>query len=999
MMGLLFAASLAAAPADGDRAIAVFSLRDHVNQSWRHELVFFPVEAGIYGRNDIALVGPDGQPAAHQWVPPGSSPSGKDSVAFFATVAAGGASEYRLIPGKPVETTGLRVAASGDSVTMENPLIGIRIGGAEAAKDGPIGAIRLRSGRWIGGGEIATPRPPSRLTVDLLARGPVFAEALASYEFPQEGSWRLRFRLVAGEPVVLVDEEFALAEGSAYVLKLGKGWDPDRMFHRGMVHDSKTTPVSGAAGQPLFLLEPWSTWWGETPRGNWVSLFRDDGDDLLAIGCREPGVWVEPGRTRWDANVVLRNPEISTTFQLRGFARKWLLASLSRRESVTDRDSFAPPPQQLLMRFNDVALDSLKDRVLEWDDGGVRRPRLLVTAAEMERFREGFRVDGDTLARLRRAKINPWQMDEAVAVLLATGDEELGRRFIEAAQETLQQAVDRFVLQDRQRTHGTAPHQRTPEVMGSAIIGDLALGSPALTAEDGRRIRAQLGYLGYTLASPGFISPERGYAANPNMTTSARGMLGLVACAIPTHPAARGWAEIAVGEMRRELEEWCDAEGGWLEAPHYMTVSMDSIVGLAMALRESGLAGAGWEFHPKLRKAITWLAEISTPPDPRLGGDRRMPEIGNTYLGERTCLAGWLARIWREKDPAFAANMQWMWRAHGSPRTPGIGGAYPATQGYGALMFDETIPASPPSWSSHLFPETGAVLRAHFPSDQETYLLYIQGKMHQHYDYDEGSFILWGKGQPLCEDFGYYGRAPAADHSRVDDGFSEAIGNEGRIEEFAAGAVDYLRGERAGWHRQILFVKDDDPLGPNYVVLRDSVASGRPFDWRVWIAAAEPPALTTHPARIRGRFAADLVVYFLEPVQPRLTTQSITRRSGASGFSTQESTQHSLHVQAPSNQPVAAVLYPVLKDESSPRFTPLAGGRGVKIESSFGTDYALLALESFGFRAEGIEFEGKAGAARIRPHGVRVSLPCRGRLACQGKVVENAGGSDRTVSR
>ena len=166
---------------------------------------------------------------------------------------------------------------------------------------------------------------------------------------------------------------------------------------------------------------------------------------------------------------------------------------------------------------------------------------------------------------------------------------------------------------------------------------------------------------------------------------------------------------------------------------------------------------------------------ISSPRDPRLGGQRHLPEIGNTYLGERTCVTGWLARLWKDKDPVFARQMQWMWHEQGAFPRPGFGGAF-GVSGYSALMFDSSIPAEAPPWGSEWFPEAGAVFRAHFPSDCETYLHYIQGRLHQHYDYDEGSFILWGKGQPLCEDFGYYARAPAADHSKVDDGFDEAIG-------------------------------------------------------------------------------------------------------------------------------------------------------------------------------------------------------------------------------
>jgi hypothetical protein len=982
----------------GEQAASVFTLREQLNHEWQHELVFFPVPPQVFGRDNLTLVGPEQEPLAHQWVPAESAPAGKDSVAFFASLPRMGRSDYRLVPGSPVRATDLRVTAAAGTARFENPLVGIHLGGPAAAKDGPITGIRLRSGQWVGRGELQTPWPPLRFAVTVLSRGPIFAEALVTYEFPQYCSWRLRVRLVAGEPVVLVDEEFSLPDGAVYRLNLSQAWNPDQMFHRGMVHDCKTTTIGAVPGARLFQLEAWSPWWGDTPRGNWTSLFRSGGDDLLVIGCREPGMWVEPGRTQWDTTVVVSKPSLSAAFQLRGFARKWLLASLSRKESVTDKDNVAPLPQQYLKRFNDVALDTIKDYVTQWDDRSVRHPRLLVTAAELERFRRNFRVNQDNLVRLRQAKINPWQMDEAVAYLLATSDPELGRRFGEAVQETLQQAVDRFVQQDQLRTHGTAPHHRTPEIMWSAIMADLALSSASLQAEERQRINAQLAYLGYTLAGPGFISPDRGFSANPNMTTSARGMLGLVACTIPTHPVARSWAELAIAEMRRELDEWCDAEGGWLEAPHYMTVSMDALVSLALALRETGFSDTAWEFHPKLRKAAQWLAEISTPPDPRLQGDRHMPEIGNTYLGERTCLPGWLARIWREKDPAFAANMQWMWRAHGMPRTPGIGGAYPGTQGYGHLMLDETIPASPPRWTSRLFPDTGAVLRAHFPGERETYLHYIQGRLHQHYDYDEGSFILWGQGQPLCEDFGYYGRAPAADHSRVDDGFGEQLGNEGRIEEFATGAVDYLRGHRAGWHRQILFVKDDDPRGPNFFVVRDSVTSGRPYDWRVWVAAAEPPAVTANPVRVKGRLGADLVVFFAEPAQPLLATQAATRRSGASGFGSPESTQHALHLKSPSDQPVNAVLYPVGKDQPTPRFTALAGGRGIKVESCYGTDFVLLGLEAFRFQGEGIDFDGKAGAVQVRPRGVRVSLPCRGKVSCQGKVVENPGGG-RTTTR
>jgi hypothetical protein len=340
-----------------------------------------------------------------------------------------------------------------------------------------------------------------------------------------------------------------------------------------------------------------------------------------------------------------------------------------------------------------------------------------------------------------------------------------------------------------------------------------------------------------------------------------------------------------------------------------------------------------------------------------------------------------------------------MWQAHGRPQSLGIGGAFPGLTGYGSIVLDDRQPAQPPRWTSQWFQDTGAVFRAHFPSDRETYLHYIQGRLHQHYDYDEGSFILWGKGRPLCEDFGYYGRAAAADHSRVDDGFPEQLGNEGQIREFTAGAVDYLRGERADWQRQILFVKDDDPLGPNYFVVRDSVLTGREADWRVWIATDEPPLINANPIRAKGRFDVDLVVFFADWPGPRLSTEQLTRRSGASGFKSQESTQRSLRVKLPADWPCVAVLYPVLQDQPTPKFTALADGHVVRIESTYGTDYVLLALAGGRYAGEGIEFEGKAGVVQVRPKSLQLVLPTRGRLICSGKTLENPANTARTVSQ
>jgi len=1003
--GALFLVIYAIGTAAAQPPVTTFTLRDHLKREWQNELVFFPVTDSLWGREDLTLTGTNNAPLPHQWVDAALAPSGKRSIALMASVGEFGETTYRLVKGRAATDSDLKVRQVGDMVSLENRRIAIALGGPDAATQGPIAGIRLPSGRMVAAGRIDAPHRPDKVKTRVLAAGPVFAEAAVEYTFPDHGYWRLRFRVIAGEPVVLVEEQFQLPADARYVLSLADRFGADRIFYRDNGNCCRTGAVSSIEGEPLFRIEPWPAWWGDRLQAHWLGVFREGGNDFLALGVREPGAWVLPGRTEWDPAVTV-DRQLRATFQLRGFERHWMLVALRRAEAIVDEQlgqRVAPLPQQYVIKYDDLALDRVKDWVLPWNARDEYRPRLFTTPDELKQFRRRFQVNQEKLAKLRETPVSGHRTDDHVAYYLATGDESLGRRLADFALESLQRSIDLYARQDTLRNQGSCPHHRNPTIFQAAIASDLAFALKTLSVKERARMRAQLAFLGHTLARPTVISPQRGYQANPNMTSIARACLGIVACTIPDHPHAGDWARLAIAEMEKELDQWCDDNGGWLEAPHYMTVSMDSLIPLAMALRGTGFSEVDWLHHPKLKQTLAWLAKISTPPDPRLNGDRCHPAIGNTYLGERTCLSGWAARIWRERDLDYARNMQWMWRSHGNVDEPGIGGAYPGFSGYKHLMLDESIPASPPQWSTELFPESGAVFRAHFPSNRETYLYYIQGRMHQHYDFDEGSFVLWGKGRPLCEDFGYYGRAPAADHSRIDDGFYEALGTEGKIREFVAGeAVDYLRGERHGWHRQIQFVKDQDPLGPTFFIIRDAVLSGRDFDWHLLVATDQAPNVRENPIRVKGRYDADLIVFFLQPTKRTVSTENVTRTAGTAGWGhdRRTSSQYCLRMkQLSSDQPVSTVLYPVLKDQSTPKFTVLCGGRVVKIESKHGTDYVMLALQWFQFADQGIEFDGKSAAVQIRPGGTRLSLPRRGTLTYRGKTVSSATEPECTITR
>jgi len=968
--------------------LAKFALRDYLGREWQNELVFFKVDAALVGRKDAVLMDANGREIPYQW-----STEDNGSIAFLASVPKFTRVEYKLVRGTPKTAPNLKVTQQPDSVEMVNDKTGIRVSrNSEALQRGPIAGVKLISGKWVGSGELTWPGPPMDFKTTILTDGPLFADVESAYTSSTGDFWKLRFRIIAGEPVILVDEEFSGPAQAYYQFNAVKDFGPDSLLWR--AGPTATTNLwKNLTDEHAFTLEPWLRW-ASPMHGTWLAFYRDDSPDLLTIGARDPSNWVEPGKTTWKYAIDVRNDQ-TMRFQLRGFKRNWMVIALSKKDALQTQSDSAPSPQQYIIKHSDLPLNRVKDFILEWP-GQVEHPRLLATKKETDEFKANFKVDINRLNRLRRNDLNAPGLDDYIAYTLATDDAELKRRLAGFALTQLQAAVDLYVREATFPTQGSDPPRHYNQVTVAVNAIDAVLRPDVLSAAELELARSQLAFLAYTLADPSVFSPERGFKGNPNMTTTSRCVLGMIACLIPDHPKAKDWAELGVREMAKELEKWTGPQGGWLEAPHYMGVSMDAIVPFAIALRQTTFADQDWTLHPKLREAIRWLASISTPRDPRLAGQRHMPEIGNTYLGERTCLAGWLARLWKEKDPEFAKQMQWAWNEQGSFTKPGIGGAYPSALGYSWLMFDRSIPAKAPNWDSEWFPECGVVMHAHFPSECETYLYLIAGKLHAHYDYDEGAFVLWGKGKPLCEDFGYYGRAPASDHNRVDRGKQDKGAAE--IKEFANGAqADYLRSDLTGWQRQILFVKDQDCSGPNYFVVRDTLNNDEPADWRLWLATDVSPATnSSEPIRVQGRFGVDLAVYFLETSDGTLSTETLTRKNGASGFKDRNANQRSLHLRLKPHATVVAVLYPILHSQPTPHFTRLANGAGVKIESAFGVDYAFLGLDSFEFKQDLIAFRGRSGAIQVRPAGTQMTLATEGQMQFQNHTLVNEGNKIKT---
>jgi hypothetical protein len=999
--GIVLLATLQAIqPARGED----FVLREQLGHTWSNELVTFPVTpqqlAALHA--GAVLVGPGGRTVPSQLMVADGS---ETRVAFQVTLDPGETLTYRVGRGAKPEPADIVVEESAAAIVLQNRHTGIKLSKSLTRDAGPIAGIRLRSGRWTSGSTLTGTAAVRKYEARVVASGPVFVDAECVTEFVDGGNWTIRVRMLNNEPVVLVSESFDMPSGGRMNLPLsGEQFQPDRMlYRRGQGRLGKVESQSVGAGR-AFLLEPWLRWWMNERQGNWFAV-HDAVDakpfgELLMVAALKPSKWVDPnwsGRAKAlppQAEAIAGPSGVSMQWPLGGGQRRWMLGTPARDESLAGLDDpakakrpFAPRPQEYVIKHGDFPLEDVKDFVLDWPGDHANYPRLFIGAADLPGIRrqlaansrvaatraaEAVVDEGQAKPRKKKVSgpkvwspkqpIDKYRLEEPLAVWFESQSTEVGDALARTSQEWLEQLVnDGLLLQNSRQTIGIAPHTQSVLLLPALNLTDAALSHPGMSEQLRKRILARVAFLGYVVHSADYWSPERGFAANPNMTTTVALYQVAIASLIPSHPQAKTWADRGLMELSRQLESWSDDDGGWLEAPHYALVSLDHILGAHTMAARAGFLPP--QPDPRLQRSIEWLAKISTPPDLRTGGFRHLPPIGNTYHGEGSGIFGLAARLWSTDAPPLARRLQWMHEAQGGPPI-GLFGPFATFAGYRSLLMLKPVPATAPDYGSAWFRDTGVVLRHGFGTERESNALLIAGANHEHYDFDSGSLTFWARGRALADDFGYIGRQAAEYHSLLS---SPAIPADGvmQVEAFSANpAFDFVRGRKGAWQRQLALLKDPDPSGPLSLLSRDHHDDERDATWRLWLTANRV-VLHEQGATVEGEQDVDLDIFVFNPAGLDLRTESTTqksqgRRDGREG--PVEISQTALVATLRGRGAISAVLVPRWKSETSPTVTWFADGAGAVIERPDGREYLF---------ASDAERSGIAAAARpvVSPDG------------------------------
>jgi len=548
-----------------------------------------------------------------------------------------------------------------------------------------------------------------------------------------------------------------------------------------------------------------------------------------------------------------------------------------------------------------------------------------------------------------------------------------------------------------------------------AALYDLMMGTDLVSEQEKKLFRSQMAFLGYILERPSTWNIERGYRSyNPNMSLSYLLARGVVACAIPDHPMQD------VGP-----------EGEWYESAHYSHVSAFAMTSFAVAVKRAGFANL-FE-NENLKRWAMWLAQIYTPRDPMEGrGHRRAsPPIGRATAGVPWGLFGLMAKATADTDPQYSRQMQWAWAGTNyTYRTANHLG------GFERIYMDRTLPMEVPDWKSKLFPQVGPLFRNGVGDEHENYLIVHANTGAGARPSELGCLALWfARGVPIAGSFpGGYKERHQLLISRVVPAMSWSEGqpwNEAqfgcntsvKMGEFSAlPRQDYFsasyvhkgwKGGRYGtpekpvswppvsasagfpisWDRRMLYLEDDSPAGPNYLVMRDSVKGGKPSLWQMWTVTekigtpqqvqdrkaflADKPGKTSVPAHrlsgdrftAVGQFDVDVEYYIASPSDTERWTMRWGQRYvdyGVVGWDYRDLLQ--LRLDGDGDYFVA--MFPRFRQEPAPRFDTLGGGTVIKVSGRFGTDYCFLPAGQAEAQAEDAYFRGVAGSVQDRHSGL-----------------------------
>lgn len=930
---------------------------------------------------------------------------------------------------KPSQSGALKIEEKKDTLllTTEAPgRIGVSVpkGGADypwlvdsSNVPAPVQGLLLPSGATTAPGEIHTPFRVKSWKTDILAQGPVFVETETRYIF-ETGYWNFRVLVVRASPLVIITEEFDTGSSDATSDKCacfcniplqGKSFATEKVFFAGFNNDEAFNSLikSGVDTNMLKAAGIRKNWFASSIHGyplkdapvglhysmsGYPTQQQRLGCMLRAVSSRGDAIgfagldipyWRNPLSIQFrkddsqNFQALLPVQKCRQTWGIDGFddnspnytgATRYVPDSTCRRKygimlsSATDDTAHLLKDLAMEARKHGVfSLNNINSWVLDWPD-----PRADAAKAET--------TDAAALKELDylRERLKAYRVYGTYAVY-SMG---LHFGFAKGRYKALQAVVD------------------APENM---------------RAQDREMFRKLLAFNAYFMHSKSSFPMDTGFHLNnPNMTIMAAEARFLSSLLVKDHPQYTEWGIATVEVMREFFNRFTRPSGASYENPHYV---LGATLGFAAPTQAKMTAnGLDDPFDTeRFRKLIRFTLDWLSPPDPRFSGCRSILPLGNcSYQSIPVAMSVPLVTYLSEKDPPLARKLQWA-----------------ANQTYPADKKINIVRDERPELKSVAYEGDGVSFRHGFGTPYETLLRLRAGDCDGHYEWETDQLIytLYAKGSPINLTFGngyfpMFCRPWLRNRVSFDMKFETSERNETRVDAVAlGGTVEYARAWRdvdqlrplnseypqldekrkwtvnerenwgafpegieniplTTWHRQIMFLKDPDPKGPNYFVINDGFGGTptRPTDVNFWFLATDMTR-DGNVLHYTGQCDVNMDVYIHTPETFTPHTDSYGHQQQPYGALFKHDLdyypngkrweeQMLLRIRQAPGKGYMTVLYPRLKENDPPAAYKRLADNVVEITTPSGTDVVLMATWPFSYKEKRFSFQGRAAAIR-----------------------------------
>ncbi len=1045
------------------------TIQDFVGQDWINELVHYDLSfaQGALKGEAAALVKPSTGPAIPSQVSDvvrhEDSSIASMTVWFFADVRSNQSVTFTIQPGKAGPSVKGASAVTGEhGITLSTPTaggaVGIRLPSGSKSFDwpvpaaqvpGPVQALLLPSGRETGEGRWDVPFLVKSYKTELTASGPLFAEATVTYTF-DVGYWTFKARVIKDCPMIVVDEDLDTGDCKMqwdqfdrfYTLRLnGAGFKPGEVYFAGRSDREDMNGLMKAAAPEALLaqgrLQP--SWFASPingfkptyaenrvdfhitgfpsviPRLGCLARLVEPGKDAVGFASLKTSAWRNP-MSLWFTETT--KGEFLLRLPLQMFNVDWGTDGFGRNSpNYTGKTLFVPPTESR------------------------RSYGIMLSPAELE-------TTNAPLASLfsQGSKLSAFPLDTVKDWVLDWPDPMAGAAW--AAEPSAAATNQLALLRDKVAFYRALGHygqfsmgfhyhfakNQYPALQ--KVIDD----PTALTAAERKEMRHLIAFLASDMATTDRFPWGTGFHLNnPNMSMMALEARIKSAMLIKDHPLFKTWGEWTKDFLQDYNRRFVKESGATYENPHYtLGVTYADILEINHYLMETGLGDA--LNNPLFDRSTRFIMDWLTPPDPRFLGHRIILPLGNcSYQSVPPTLAKPIVDYYQKRDLKRAGELQWF-----------------ANQTLPTNLQVHVVADKVPDLKSAYYQDYGVSFRHGFGTPYETLFLLFAGTCDGHCEWesDQMTYTYYAKGQPINLHFGngympMFCRPWLRNRVSFNHMFEVSERNITRVEATAfTPETEYARAMRQVdqvrpikgefpflkdgkwtaeegsnwsavattgpgiqtipptiWYRQVLFLKDPDPKGPNYFVLRETFSGTPtlPTDLSFWFLA-NSMTRNGNVFHFDGQCKVDLDAFVNTPE----TCDPETNRYGHAqtpygrlvGFDPAfhpdgklQETQLLLRLKQPAGKGYMVALYPRLKEgDPAAAFTRLTDS-ALKIETPLSTDYAFMDSLPMSFKNEQVEFDGLAASVRFYKDGRIAVANSEGKATIQvaGKTIVGEG--------